>query len=79
MEGPAWVTLTDEQLLEKKISQLGLKLEGSELEPLIRQLYQELSDKGLAFHPPCHVGDEWSGNWSASSCWRWKVKARTGS
>lgn len=59
MEGPAWVTLTDEQLLEKKISQLGLKLEGSELEPLIRQLYQELSDKGLTFHPPCHVGDEW--------------------
>ncbi len=59
MEPPEWVNLSDDELLEKKISQLGLKLEGSELEGLIRQLYDELSQKGLAFHPPCHVGDEW--------------------
>src|SRR5215510_4173105 len=59
MEMSDWVNLSDDQLLEKKISQLGLKLEGSVLEPRIRQLYGELSQKGLAFHPPCHVGDEW--------------------
>src|SRR3954466_14830309 len=59
MEPADWVNLSDEELLEKKISQLGLKLEGSELEPLVRQLYDELSQKGLAFHPPCHLGDEW--------------------
>src|SRR3954471_7464776 len=59
MEPAEWVNLSDEELLEKKISQLGLKLEGSELEPLIKQLYEELSQKGLAFHPLCHIGDEW--------------------
>src|SRR5216110_3369878 len=59
METPAWVNLTDEELLEKRISQLGLKLEATELQPLIQQLYQELSQKGLTFQPPCHVGDEW--------------------
>jgi hypothetical protein len=59
MEDPHWVNLSDEQLLEKRISHLGLKLEGTELQPLIQKLYDELSLKGLAFHPPCHVGDEW--------------------
>lgn len=29
------------------------------LEPLIQQLYDELSAHGLLFHPPCHIGDEW--------------------
>jgi hypothetical protein len=59
MEAADWITLSDEALLEKKISQLGLRLEGTELQPLIQQLYGELSQKGLVFHPPCHVGDEW--------------------
>ena len=59
MEPADWVSLSDEDLLDKRISQLGLKLEGTPLEPLIQQLYAELSQKGLIFHPPCHVGDEW--------------------
>src|SRR3989442_6105331 len=59
MEAAEWVNLSDDELLEKKISQLGLKLEGTELQPLIGQLYDELSQKGLVFHPPCHIGDEW--------------------
>ncbi len=59
MEAVDWANLSDEELLEKRISQLGLNLEGTELQPLIQQLYGELSQKGLAFHPPCHVGDEW--------------------
>jgi hypothetical protein len=54
-----WATLTDDQLLERRISKLGLRLEGTTLEPLIKQLYDELSAKGLTFHPPCHIGDEW--------------------
>jgi hypothetical protein len=56
---PDWVNLDDDALLELKISQLGLTLEGTTVEPLIQQLYAELSQRGLAFHPPCHVGDEW--------------------
>ena len=56
---PDWVNLSDDELLEKKIRNLGLKLEGTELQPLIQQLYDELSAKGLVFRPPCRVGDEW--------------------
>jgi hypothetical protein len=59
MEAADWANLSDDELLEKKISQLGLKLEGTELQPLIHRLYDELSQRGLVFHPPCHVGDEW--------------------
>src|SRR5439155_1513748 len=60
MEAAAdWGSLSDEQLLERRISTLGLQLEGTTLEPLIKQLYDELSAKGLVFHPPCHIGDEW--------------------
>ena len=59
MEAADWESLSDEELLERKISKLGLRLEGTSLQPLTRQLYDELSAKGLVFHPPCHVGDEW--------------------
>ena len=59
METPDWVSLGDEELLERRISTLGLKLEGTALEPLIKQLYDELLAKGLVFNPPCYVGDEW--------------------
>ena len=59
MEIPDWVSLSDDELLERRISQLGLKIEGTVLQPLVQQLHDELSQKGLVFHPPCHVGDEW--------------------
>jgi hypothetical protein len=59
MGSEEWVNLSDDDLLEKNISKLGLKLEGTELEPLIQQLYDELAQKNLVFHPPCFVGDEW--------------------
>lgn len=58
-EQPAWAQLDDEQLLEMRLRKLGLRIEGSGLEPYIQQLYDELSAKGLVFHPPCHFGDEW--------------------
>jgi hypothetical protein len=59
MDVPAWAQLPDAELIERRISSLGLRLEGTAVEPLVRQLYDELSAKGLVFHPPCHVGDEW--------------------
>src|SRR5207237_7920920 len=59
MEPADWASLNDVELLERRISSLGLQLEGTTLEPLIRQLHDELSAKGLIFHPPCHIGDEW--------------------
>jgi hypothetical protein len=59
VEPADWMALSDEQLLELRISKLGLRLEGTALEPLIKQLYDELTSKGLIFHPSCHIGDEW--------------------
>src|SRR5260370_970079 len=59
MESPEWASLSDEELLERRISKLGLTLESTSLAALIKQLYDELSAKGLAFHPPTHIGDEW--------------------
>ena len=47
MEGADWPSLSDQELLERRISALGLRLEGTPLELLIRQLYDELSAKGL--------------------------------
>ena len=59
MDSPDWSGLSDDELLERRISQLGLRLESSRLQPLIQRLYDELAQKGLTFHPPCYIGDEW--------------------
>ena len=59
MQTPDWAALSDDALMEQRISRLGLDLAQSPLQPLIAQLYEELTQKGLFFHPPCHVGDEW--------------------
>ena len=59
MNAVAWADLTEEALLEMKISALGLSLPGTELQPWVEQLYDDLAQKGLTFRPPCFVGDEW--------------------
>ncbi len=59
MDAVDWRTLSDQELLERRISKLGLRLEGTTLEPLVRQLYDELTTRGLVLRPPCHIGDEW--------------------
>ncbi len=59
MDITEWVDPGDEALLEKKISQLRLNLPDTPLQGFVQQLYAELSAKGLTFHPPCHLGDEW--------------------
>ncbi len=47
-------------LLPQRISQLGLKLEGSPVERYVQTLYRELARKGLRhFRPPCYLTDEW--------------------
>ncbi len=49
-----------QQILEKPIRELGLKIEGSPLERFVQQLYRELEDKNLKkFHPACYLSDEW--------------------
>ena len=48
------------ELLAKRISQLGLRIEGSPVERFVQQLHRELDRKGLRrFHPACYLTDEW--------------------
>jgi hypothetical protein len=48
------------ELLGKRISQLGLRLEGSPVERFVHQLYRELERKGVRkFRPVCYLTDEW--------------------
>jgi putative zinc-binding metallo-peptidase len=47
-------------VLSKKVSELGLRVEGSPVETYVRQLYQELEHRGLKkFRPVCYLTDEW--------------------
>jgi hypothetical protein len=48
-----------DRILHSRINELGLHIEGSELEPLIQQLYHELEQSGVAFKPPIYLSDEW--------------------
>src|SRR5215216_693711 len=47
-------------VLGKKVSELGLRLEGSPVEGYVRELYKELARRGLkTFRPVCYLTDEW--------------------
>jgi hypothetical protein len=56
---PSWATLRDEDLLRLRIRDLGVRIEGSELEARVSHLYEELAARGLPFRPSCYLGDEW--------------------
>jgi len=56
---PAWVALKDEELLQVRICDLGVKIEGSELEPRVEQLRQELAARNVSLKLDCYLGDEW--------------------
>ena len=48
-----------ERLMRSRISDLDLHVEGSEIEPLVTQLYEELDRAGLKFKPLIYLTDEW--------------------
>src|SRR5581483_6913766 len=56
---PSWVALPDDELLKLRIRDLHVKIESSELEPRIGQLFEELEQRGLRLKPECYLGDEW--------------------
>src|SRR5438309_601645 len=56
---PAWVGLRDEELLQLRICDLHVRIEGSELAPRVGQLHEELAARGLPLRPSCYLGDEW--------------------
>ena len=49
-----------QEILSKRISELGLRLDGSPLERFVHQLYRECEKAGLKkFRPMCYLSDEW--------------------
>src|SRR3954469_21136675 len=46
-------------LLGRRISDIGLAVEGTRVEQLTSQLYRELADKGIHFRPPVYLSDQW--------------------
>ncbi len=56
---PVWAAFDDERLLDVRLSDLGLTIAGSGLEPRIEQLHRELTARGLRFRPHVWLGEEW--------------------
>lgn len=54
-----WADWPDERLLDLRLCDLGLAIDGSWLEPRIAALHAELEAKGLAFRPHFWLSDEW--------------------
>jgi hypothetical protein len=48
-----------DQLLGRRISELGLMIAGSRVERLVSRLHTELAEKGVAFRPPVYLSDQW--------------------
>lgn len=48
-----------ERLLKTKLTELGLKLEGTRLEMLVNRLYEDLERTGIEFRPKAYLSDEW--------------------
>ena len=56
---PPWAHLSDEDLLEWRICDLGVRIEGSVLEQRIDRLYEELAVRKIRFRPHCWLSDDW--------------------
>lgn len=56
---PDWAVLNDEELLEVRLCDLRLRIEGTPLERRIERLYEELEMRQIGFRPHCWLSDEW--------------------
>jgi hypothetical protein len=54
-----WTTLGDERLLDLRFRDLDAHVEGSAIEPLVKQVWGELEERGLKFKPHVWVSTEW--------------------
>lgn len=51
--------MTDEQLLDMRMCDLKLSIQGTPLQKRIQQLNEELAQRGLNFTPHCWLSDDW--------------------
>ncbi|QDU65381.1 hypothetical protein [Engelhardtia mirabilis] len=54
-----WATLPDAELLDWRLCDLGLAIEGSELEGRVERLHEELARRGLRFKPYVWLSTDW--------------------
>ncbi len=59
LKAPEWASLPDDKLLDVRMCDLGLTIEGTDLEPRIAQLNAELEARALHFRPHYWLSDEW--------------------
>ncbi len=55
----AWASLPDEQLLQLRLKDLKIAIEGTWLEACLDNLYEELDQRGLRVRPHAWLSDEW--------------------
>ena len=53
-------SLERERILHNKITELGLRIEGTYLEAIVARLYTELAAAGIALRPKVYLSDEWA-------------------
>jgi hypothetical protein len=56
---PVWASWPDEKLLDVRMCDLGIAIEGSVLERRIAELNQEIQARGIPFRPHFWISDEW--------------------
>lgn len=56
---PDWASWSDEKLLDLRLCDLQLAIEGSPLVARLEQLHAELADRRLLFRPHVWISDEW--------------------
>lgn len=56
---PWWASLSDEELLDVRLCDLELSIEGTELERRVERLYGELEARGLSLKPHVWLSHEW--------------------
>jgi hypothetical protein len=56
---PAWASLPDDELLQLRIKDLGVRIEGTWLEDCLDRLNDELEQRGIRIRPHAWLSDEW--------------------
>ena len=55
----AWAALPDDELLQLRLKDLKVTLEGTWLERCLEELYDELAERGLRIRPHAWISNEW--------------------
>ncbi len=56
---PLWAYLPDRELLDWRMCDLGVRIEGSPLEERVKRINEELGRRGLKFRPVYWLSEEW--------------------